>query len=143
MNKKKILYIVVAIVFVSIVIYYLYNKSKSNKQELTEPNTDYAKRATQPAETILGTNEKPIFPIKRGDKGLHVQELQKGLNNQYFYVRKLKELQPLEIDGKFGISVLTMLKDLYNVSQVDQELAKRMYKDNGIVIMPSWIDNIK
>lgn len=143
MNKNKILYIVVAIVFISIIAYYIYNKSKSNNQELTEPNTDDAKRAIQPAETNLGTNEKPIFPIKRGDKGLHVQELQKGLNHQYFAIRKKNVLKPLDTDGDFGSKTLAMLKDLYNVSQVDKELVKRMYKDNGIVIMPSWIDNLK
>jgi hypothetical protein len=90
----------------------------------------------------LGTKENPIFPMKRGSKGSHVQELQRGLNHQYFYVRKLKKLQPLELDGIFGPSVQTMLQELYNVSQVDKELAKKMYKDNGIFIMPAWIDNL-
>lgn len=143
MTKNKILYIVVAIVFVSIVVYYIYNKSRTNKQELTEPNIDYAKRAIQPAEMNLGTNEKPIFPIKAGSKGQHVAELQRGLNHQYFAIRKKNILKPLDTDGDFGSKTLAMLKDLYNVSQVDKELVKRMYKDNGIVIMPSWIDNLK
>lgn len=93
-------------------------------------------------EQNLGTKENPAFPIKRGSRGAHVTELQRGLNHQYFYVRKLKKLQPLELDGQFGNLTETMLKDLYNVTQVDKELAKKMYKDNGIVIMPEWIDRL-
>lgn len=145
---KRHYYYIIGIIVMFIVSAILFSFTKK-KKVIDEANTD--KKNILPASPNipviknpenLGTKENPIFPIKRGAVGSHVQELQRGLNHQYFYVRKLNKLKPLELDGIFGGSVLTMLKDLYNVSEVDKELVKRIYKDNGIIIFPSWIDKL-
>ncbi len=141
MKKNFIIYGIAVLVFIGIVVFYV-NFRKSNEQASPPSDTGTDKKVIQPAPPNLGTKENPIFPIKVGSKGPHVAELQRGLNHQYFAIRKKNVLKPLDTDGDFGSITLAMLKDLYNVSSVSKDLAKQMYRDNGIFIMPEWIDKL-
>lgn len=139
MKAKKYIYWVIGLVLVVVIIYFgfFYKKNASS----TPTPSPAADKKNNSGSGTSSTGKNPIFPIKKGDVGEHVQRLQKGLNLISTEVKR-DATKALKEDGNFGTNTENRLLSMYGYKTVDVDLATKIAKDAGIPLASMFVNLI-